>query len=114
MLNNSKYRSAFGILQLFVSKPKWHEILQMADNEDTIILWAADIGVHWPIETLGLKIRILLLKYRTRLRFSPHLQEALRFVTSVLEILRSSVWVYGMKGQLPVDNRVLTLYSSYI
>ena len=95
VLNNSKYLGAFGILQLFVSKPKWHEILQMADNEDTIILWAADRRVH---TTLGVKIRILLLKYRTRLRFSPHLQEALRFVTSTFgdfKVFCVGIWDEG-------------------
>ena len=84
----------------------------MADNEDTIIIWAADGGVHWPIEGFiqhththththtGVKIRILLLKSRTRLRFSHHLQEALRFVTSVFgacKVFCLGIWEEGAK-----------------
>ena len=65
--------------------------LESADDCNTVIIWAGDKGVRWPIagylQRLTLRL-VLVLKAWTRPGFSHHLDDALRSALSVCDVCK--------------------------
>ena len=49
VLNIPKYCTGFRILELFLNKGETAVMLESADDCNTVIIWAGDKGMSWPI-----------------------------------------------------------------